>query len=142
MPIDLDDPEMDGYHPIDEFLESDDQSSETDDQQSTRLRYKLSVYPASLAFSNTAVNVTSMAGTALLVSRGFAPVTITAMTAVGDYAIVPNALTFPLQIQPDDIVPVQITFTPKATGARTGGLYVNTGDAAGDEFLPFSGSGV
>jgi hypothetical protein len=128
------------YTPLEDYVTTDDDRSSRRirDMPYGKRRFSLSVHPAELIFELTEVGETSAAQTILLVNNGYDSLTITGTTVVGDFEIVGDV---PEELAPAEIASIQIAFSPLVSAeAITGGLYIQTGDAAGEEFIPLSGS--
>lgn len=139
MTIDLNDPKMAGYVTLETVRREDaDRSSRVRDMPFGRIKQNLSLHPGTLAFGSVAVGQTSSPQTVMVTNTGFASVQLSAIQVVGDFALSSASFTV---IEPNEIKDLQVTFTPTATGARSGGVYLNSGDAAGAEFVPLSGTG-
>jgi len=105
----------------------------------TKPAFDLGVYPDSLNFPDTSVGESSVAQTILLTNTGYDDLEIFDIRTVGDFS---TATPFPLLIGPGEYAAIYVTFSPLAAGSLSGGVYINTGDAAGEEFIELSGSGV
>jgi hypothetical protein len=141
MAIDLNDPKMAGYHPLEYYQTTDDDSDSLRirDTEPGRKKESLSIHPAQLDFGSVAANTTSPPQTILLVNNGYGPLTVSATTVLGDFLAAPLPT---LEIQPGEIAEYQVSFAPKRVGAVIGGVYFNTGNAAGQEFIKLLGSGI
>lgn len=141
MPIDMNDPKMEGYLTIESFRDEDYDSSSRRirDGSSERFKHRLSLHPATLVFPSTTVGQISAAQTLILVNTGYGTLDITGISVVGRFTLASAAVT---RIRPGEVKEIQITFSPLHTGAVTGGVYINSGNAAGQEFIPLSGTGI
>ncbi|MBC8164212.1 MAG: choice-of-anchor D domain-containing protein, partial [Roseiflexaceae bacterium] len=96
--------------------------------------------PASIAaFGNQLVGSTSTAKTVLLKNIGSADLVISSFVISGDFAFTqdcPNALA------PNQTCQISVTFTPTATGARTGALTLTDNAANSPQTLNLSGTGT
>ena len=99
---------------------------------------QLQVTPAGLTFPSVALGASSTQ-TLSLANTGTAPINNIALSINGDYAITkPCSLTV---LAPGASCAVTITFTPTATGTRTGSLTVSaTGQAL--TVVPLTGTGI
>ena len=104
-----------------------------------KAEYDLEIYPASLVYPDTKVGNTSIALTVMLTNKGYETLPINSITAVGDFSLVPGWAT---EVLAGETIDVQVKFVPQGRGALTGGLYIDTGDAAGQEFISLSGSAI
>jgi hypothetical protein len=126
------------YHPVTDF---NDPVVINDPNQGTypdgRGRYALSIFPTSLIFQEIVAGEESDPQTVVLVNSGFQDLTINSISVVGDFALVG---TMPTQINAGSHAAIQVKYTPHTVGSHTGGIYVDTGDAKGAEFITLSGS--
>ena len=77
--------------------------------------------PASLSFGSQALNTTSSTKQITLTNSGTAPLTISSITATGDFA---QTNACPTTIAAGGTCVINVTFTPTALGARTGQLSI------------------
>jgi hypothetical protein len=85
---------------------------------------QLSVKPASLPFGDVTIG-TSSTQTVTLTSNGTASVTVNSVTVHGaEFAI--SGASFPLKLNPNKTVTLDVKFTPKATGEATGYLTIDS----------------
>jgi hypothetical protein len=102
----------------------------------------------SLSFGNEDVGSTSSNMSVTLTSSGTASLTITSITASGDYALVPGVFTCPYTggtLNPGDECGIYVTFTPTTTGTRTGSVTItdnNGGTAGSTQTISLTGTGV
>lgn len=128
------------YTPIDDSdLESEVSSETIHDYPATKPRYKLQVFPDTLEYSASRVNDETSPQPIILINTGFDPVTISDLQVVGDFILKGD---IPESIQPGDALSILISCFPKRVGPFTGGVYINTGDAAGTEFIKLEGTGL
>jgi Abnormal spindle-like microcephaly-assoc'd, ASPM-SPD-2-Hydin len=100
----------------------------------------LTVSTNSLSFGNVAVN--SAATLPLtLTSSGTAPVTISAATLTGT-GFTDSGTTFPLTLNPNQSVTLQVDFSPAAAGAATGQLTLNSNSTTGAITIQLAGTGT
>jgi hypothetical protein len=130
----------DVYIPIDYFrkVDQDHSSARIRDMPHGKPRESLAIYPAEIIFPTTEVGHASPPYPVIITNNGYDVLVISGMKIVGDFIFSGNIQS----INPGEQASIMISFTPQRDGAVTGGLYINTGDAAGAEFLPFSGSGI
>lgn len=128
----------DEYIPIDEFRKTDNDHSSVRirDMPYGKPRESLTIYPTELKFTATPVNVISAPYPILITNNGYDVVTIKGMKIVGDFILWGDIKT----IAPGEIASVSISFIPRRDEEVTGGLYIDSGDAAGSEFVPLSGT--
>src|SRR6218665_1940622 len=132
---------MPDYVPLDDFTELDDnQSSEPiHNYPADKAEYKLSVYPPELTFAETRIGKMSSTVALVLINSGYAPLTIENVEVVGDFMMVG---TFPASLVPDEVAGILVRFKPKTSGVISGGVYIDTGNAAGREFVRLVGTGT
>lgn len=105
----------------------------------SKRRHDLGIYPQSLTFPETKVGESSIELTVILTNRGWDELEIFSITAVGDFSVIPPAS---LVLAPKDYSSLRVTFDPQSAGSLTGGVYIDTGDAAGREFIALSGTSI
>ena len=134
------DPRLEGYQPLTHFREVDqDRSSRRiRDMPFGRRKEKGQLSPSEMNFGTIEIDGLSAAQTATLTNLGYDALPINRITAVGDFTITSDC---PPHLAPGESCSVVINFNPKREGIITGGLYVDTGDAAGTEFIKLRGSG-
>jgi hypothetical protein len=95
--------------------------------------------PSSVSFGKQSVGSTSQPKQIKLTSVGPQPVTISSIATTGDFA---ESNSCPATLAANKGCFISVTFTPTATGTRTGQLII-TDDAAGSpQVLTLSGKGV
>lgn len=94
------------------------------------------------AFGNQPVGTTSASQSFTYTNSGATPVTLTAVTLTGDYAIVSNTCsgTGTLPVAAGGTCTVGVTFTPSAAGNRTATLTFT--DTIGSQAVALSGNGT
>jgi hypothetical protein len=92
--------------------------------------------PAVLAFASQLVGTTSAAETTVASNTGTSQLTVLGVSASGDFAQTNNCGAIPASRS----CPIQVTFTPSATGARSGSITVVTD--AGTSVVFLSGTGI
>lgn len=134
------DPRLEGYQPLPYFRETDhDRSSRRiRDMPFGRRKEKGHLSPSEMNFGTIEIDGLSAAQTATLTNLGYDALPINRITAVGDFTITSDC---PPHLAPGESCSVVINFNPKREGIITGGLYVDTGDAAGTEFIKLRGTG-
>lgn len=128
------------YAEYETFLDGNDHSSRVFGEPETRRPYDGDVSPAALSFGSVNVGSTStLIGT--FKNVGYRSLPISAINAVGDYEI---TTTCPIggELPVDGQCQISVRFKPVRAGTATGGVYVNTGNAAGAEFIRLTGVGV
>jgi hypothetical protein len=98
----------------------------------------VTVNPTSLTFAGQLLGTTSSAQTVTLSNSSSNSVSITSITASGDFAETDNCTTSPLP--GNSSCPITVTFTPTAVGTRTGTLTVI--DSQGTQTVSLSGTGT
>jgi hypothetical protein len=98
----------------------------------------LTASPASLTFTGTTVGSSSAAQTTTVKNTGTAAATISAVTASGDFA---QTGTCGNSLAAGASCTVSVTFTPAATGTRTGTVTVQSSDPASPLTIALSGTG-
>jgi hypothetical protein len=102
---------------------------------------QLTVSAGSLSFGNVTVNSTATLPVTLT-SSGTAPLTITAAT-VGGAEFTDSGATFPVTLNPNTSVTLQVKFNPTAAGAVTGQLAIASNSAGGSPTqVQLSGTGT
>jgi phospholipase C len=94
--------------------------------------------PATLTFPAQKVGTTSAASTVSLTNAGTVPLVIGSALASGDFSENNNC---PSTLIPNGSCTFSITFTPSATGARTGSITINDSDNNSPQTIPLSGTG-
>lgn len=103
-----------------------------------RPRYKGTVSPSVMTYGAQSLNSQSALQTAVVTNVGAFGLPIESITSVGDWIVSNNC---PAVLQPGETCQISAVFNPKRAGLHTGGIYVNTGDAAGTEFVELMGVG-
>lgn len=131
---------MPAYQPLDQFTNlSDEQSSEPiHNYPADKAEFMLSLFPSTLEFTDTKVGGNSSPVPVVLINTGYSPIVIADVQVVGPFELVSS---FPQILQPDQAVSISVRFTPKFKGPTTGGIYIETGNAAGNEFIKLTGVG-
>jgi hypothetical protein len=100
----------------------------------------LSLSPTSISFGSVVLNSTAPSVTVTATNSGGAAVTLAPPTITGDFADVSN--TCGASLAAASSCTIAITFTPTATGSRTGALAVSGSFAASPASVALSGTGV
>jgi hypothetical protein len=98
-----------------------------------------SLTPPTLDYGGQAVNVSSPPKSVTLKSTGSGTLTISTISASGDYSQTNNC---PKQLQPLGSCTIQVTFTPTTTGSRTGTLTVTDDAPGGSQTVSLTGTGI
>ena len=106
-----------------------------------RKAYKGQVLPDIMTFGSIALGSVSASQSVVVTNVGFRPLPIVDVVGVGDFIVTTNC---PIggNLPPGEACIVSVTFAPKRLGSQSGGVYVNTGNAAGTEFVQLLGSGI
>lgn len=100
--------------------------------------YKGVVTPSKMTFGTIKVGDQSATQTGTFRNVGYRPLKIESITAVGEFLVTHDA---PLVVEPGATFSLSVIFNPQSVGLKSGGVYINTGDAAGTEFIEFLGYG-
>ena len=96
------------------------------------------VAPTGLTFFPQLLSTTSAAQTVVLSNSGTGPLTISNTAASGDFSQTNNCGS---SVAPGMSCTISVSFTPQATGTRTGMLVVTDNDSSGSQILSLSGTG-
>jgi hypothetical protein len=99
----------------------------------------IALYPPSLTFGNQPVNTSSVAQTVTLTNTGTSPLTITSITAGGDFAQTNN---YTGVVMPATSCTIGVTFTPTGRGQRTGTLTIIDSSPASPQTVGLAGVGA
>ncbi len=129
------------YKPVSNFRDSDiDHSSKpVRDFPSGKSRYAMEIYPDTVNFGAVRVGQSSLEQVVMVRNTGYAPLSLPDLKFVGPFALSGSQ---PRTLQPNEQKDFKVVFSPTGSGEKTGGVYINTGDAKGEEFCSFSGLGV
>lgn len=101
----------------------------------------LSLSPSSLTFPAETVGETSPSQTVQLVNSGNTAVTITSITASGDFAETNTCGNLPTVLNVGSACSISTTFTPTATGSRTGSVTIEDDATNSPQSLVLTGTG-
>lgn len=101
--------------------------------------YSATASPASLTFASQTIGANSSAQTVTLTNTGTGALSITNILATGDFAQTNNC-GFSLAAKAS--CAINVTFTPTASGSRTGQLTVYDNATAGNQTVSLSGTGA
>jgi Beta-propeller repeat/Abnormal spindle-like microcephaly-assoc'd, ASPM-SPD-2-Hydin len=93
---------------------------------------------SNLTFASSNVGSTSTAQNVTITNSGNGPLTVSSIQATGDFAQTNNCST----VAVSSTCTVQVTFTPSASGSRTGTLIITSSAIGGPQTVTLSGSGV
>jgi len=99
----------------------------------------LSLSTARLDFGNQTVNITSAAETILITNVASTPVTITGITASGDFTQLNNCSA---PLGPGVSCSIAAAFAPKATGPLTGTITITSNATGNPQTVSLSGAGI
>jgi ASPM-SPD-2-Hydin domain-containing protein len=99
----------------------------------------LSISPGTLTFSNQSVGTTSNPQAVTLSNMGTGPVTITSIAITMDFAQTNNCGS---SLAGGASCAINVTFTPKATGPRSGTLTITDNASNSPQAVTLSGTGV
>jgi hypothetical protein len=97
------------------------------------------ISPASLAFGNQTVEITSSPRTLTLTNHQSVSLTISSVSVTGDFALINNC---PGTVLTMGSCPISITFTPTATGIRTGTVSIVDNATGSPQTATVTGTGV
>jgi len=100
------------------------------------------VTPISLLFSNQILNTTSGVKTVSLTNNQTVALNISGISTSGDFAQTSNCPSPPNSLAAKASCTVSVTFTPTATGKRSGALTVNDDAQNSPQTVPLAGSGI
>jgi hypothetical protein len=101
----------------------------------------LSISPSSYTFGNQVIGTTSAPQTATLTNVGAAGLMVTDVVASGDFAET-NTCVASSPIAANGTCSVSVTFTPTATGTRTGSLAITDNATIRPQTVTLTGTGV
>lgn len=144
MPIDYDDPKMEGYVPLQDYIDQDgDHSSRRiRDTSFGRKKEDLQISVDSLTFPDTGMGYESPTQVIVLTNVGYDDVHIYGTTLKGDFILKTEV---PSLLKAGEVASVQIAFAPPypgSIGPKSGSIYFDTGNAAGDELVELAGEAV
>ncbi len=99
----------------------------------------VSFAPTSLSFGNQALNIASTAQVVTLTNTGSAALTITTIAASGDFS---QTNTCGASVAAAGTCTISVTFTPAATGSRTGAVSVTDNAGGSPQTVALTGTGI
>jgi hypothetical protein len=99
----------------------------------------VSATPGGLDFGSHTVGTTSAAQTVTLTNSGTGSVSVSSVSTTGDYA---QTNTCGASVAAGASCTVNVTFTPAASGTRTGTLTISTSDPSGPTAVSLAGTGT
>jgi Abnormal spindle-like microcephaly-assoc'd, ASPM-SPD-2-Hydin len=103
---------------------------------------QVTLSPTSLGFGIQPVTITSAAQSVTLTNSGAAPLSISGITPSGDFAETNNCPVAPNTLAAGSPCTINVTFTPTATGLRTGAITIADNAANNPQSVPLSGTGT
>jgi hypothetical protein len=105
----------------------------------TTLASGIGVFPSALTFASQTMNTTTPAQLVSLTNTGVDPLNVTSISTSGDFASVSNCGTV---VAPGATCGVSVTFTPTATGSRTGTLSFVDDASGSPQQVTLTGTGA
>jgi hypothetical protein len=99
----------------------------------------VSLNPASLAFPSVSVGTSAAAKTTTLANNGNAALAVSSIQVAGDYAQTNNC---PASLPAGSTCSISVTFTPTASGSRSGTATISDSVAGSPQSVGLSGAGV
>lgn len=93
---------------------------------------------SSLTFASASVGTTSSAQTITISNTGNGPLTVASVQATGDFAATNNCTS----VNASGTCTIQVTFTPTASGSRTGTLTVTDSALDSPQLVTLTGAGI
>ncbi len=100
----------------------------------------MTLAPTSLTYSSQPVNTASAQETVTVANTGTTTLTVNNIAISGDFAETDTCTN--VSVVPNSTCEIQVTFTPSATGTRTGTLAVLANIPGGQQTIPLSGTGT
>ena len=97
--------------------------------------------PTSLVFPATTLNTTSAAQNVKMTNNGETPLTVTHITATGDFAETTTCPNYPFTMAVGGSCNFSVTFTPTNTGLRKGSLTITDNVTTGSSSISLTGTG-
>jgi hypothetical protein len=101
----------------------------------------ISVSPTSLTFAAQTVGQTSSAQTVQVANTGNTAVTISSITATGDFAEADTCGNLPAVLNVGTSCSISVTFTPTASGSRSGSIAIKDDAISSSQSIALSGTG-
>ncbi len=102
----------------------------------------VTVSPTSLAFGNVVLGATSAKKPVTLTNTGTSTLTITSITASGDFGLTTSAKPCGSTLAAGKSCTIDVTFTPTQTGTRTGTLTLTDNSPSSPQTVALSGTGT
>ncbi len=126
-------------HTITQSVKLSNDASEVDTATFTVSNPTVSLSTTSLVFPGQIVGTPSPPQSVTLTNSGTAPLTISGITSTGDYAQSNNCGT---GMAAGGECTIQVTFTPTATGSRSGSVSITDNAAGSPQRIALSGNGT
>jgi hypothetical protein len=101
--------------------------------------------PGALTFPNQIVETPSPSQSVTLTAAGSQPLNLTGSTVSGDFALATTDTSCPYSggtVAAGDTCTIDVTFTPTATGTRTGSVAINDNASGSPQSVSLTGTGV
>lgn len=129
------------YRDLSKFQYSDQYSSRVIQKNPHRIPYKGGLVPESLTFGSVIAGKQGRAMNVTLINEGFRDLPIRDIKVTSDFVMTTDCPVGGV-LGEGKTCNIVVNFAPTSTGSKQGGIYVDTGDARGDEFVSLSGYGV
>lgn len=127
------------YIGIEFFEKNRDHSSRViHDMRKGQAAYKAFIRPKQMTFGVVSSGSTSPIQTAVVRNVGYKDLPIGSVKSVGQFRVTHDA---PAVLKPRESFEIAVAFMPVSQGFLSGGIYINTGNAQGDEFIELIGYG-
>ncbi len=127
---------MSEFIPLDTF--DTNCKPDCDSLYNNRRAYEIKLSDERLIFDAIPAGELSPIKKVRITNVGYEPLRIKSLTVVGDFIA---AMDYQGKLYPGKYYEVAIQFLPSFNGRKTGGLYIDSGDAAGPEFIMLAGYG-
>jgi len=121
------------------FIDNAAESPQTVYLTGTGIAPAVALAPTSLSFGNQGITTTSAPQGVALTSTGTASLLISSITTTGDFAETNNCGA---SVPPPTTCTISVTFTPTATGARSGTLTFTDSAANSPQTVALTGTGI
>jgi len=129
------------YLDLSKFQYSDQYSSRVIQKNPHRIPLKGGLVPDSLTFGSVIAGKQGRAMNITLANEGFRDLPVKEIRVTSDFTMTTDCPVGGV-LGEGKTCNITVNFAPTSTGAKQGGIYVDTGDARGDEFVALSGYGV
>lgn len=126
------------YVPLADVIRDLSSSSSEPVRRETKPKFAIKVSPETLSYPATELGGTSAPQTILITNIGYSKISIADVKVVGPFSLLGSK---PKVLEIDETVSIQVTYKPVADVNVTGGVFVDTGQAAANgRFISLSGS--